>query len=152
MLSKFPQGVYSAVFTGCCLSMTLATYTTIEPGWPWGICLLALVTVAVAALLITLLVHCLFEYLEVPGWVNYLLLLIVLTQWPLFFALLQGNYERQSLSVIMAGGVFYFYWPVLGILFARNFGHRSPCFFVICWGLSILLLLSCFTPLLRCLC
>lgn len=141
--------VYSAVFTGCSLSMTLATFTAIEPGWPWGICVLALVAVSVAALLITLLALWAFEYLDFPAWVNYLLLLFVLTQWPLFFTLLQGNYEQQSLGVIMAGGVFYFYWPVLGILFARNFGHRIPCFFAICWGLSILLLLSCFTSALR---
>ena len=142
--------VYSAVFTGVCLCMTLVTYSAIAPGWPLGVCLLAVCAALIIAFVITIIALWIFEYMTVPTWGKYLLLLCIVTQWVLPLSLLrQPDYGQDSLSVLVMGGFAYFTWPVLGVYMARNFGRGRPWFTAVCWGLSLLLLLSCFTPVFR---
>ncbi len=140
--------LYSPVFTGVCLCMTLATYTAIAPGWPVGICLAAVMAVAIIALIITVAALVLFV-LDIPNWVAYLLLFCLVTQWHIPWAILEFLEYRPSFDTIlelMAGGVAYFFWPVLGVLLGRNLGQRYSWFSPLCWFLSILLLFSCFLP------
>lgn len=142
--------VYSAVFTGACLCMTLVTYSAIAPGWPLGVCLLAVFAVLIISFIITIMAQWIFEYMPIPAWGKYLLLLCIVTQWGLPLSWLsQPDYGQNSLSVLVLGGFAYFTWPVLGVYMARNFGHGRPWFPAVCWGLSLLLLFSCFTPVFR---
>ena len=91
-----------------------------------------------------------FEYMPIPAWGKYLLLLCIVTQWVLPLSWLsQPDNGQDSLSVLVLGGFAYFTWPVLGVYMARNFGHGRPWFPAVCWGLSLLLLLSCFTSVFR---
>lgn len=140
--------LYSPVFTGVCLSLTLITYTAIKPGWHMVICMAAVLAVAISSLIITLAALCLFEF-KVPHWVKYLLLFCLVTQWHIPWAILEFLEYRPSFDTIlelMAGGVAYFFWPVLGVLLGRNLGQRYSWFSPLCWLLSILLLFSCFLP------
>ena len=141
--------VYSAVFTGVCLSMTLVTYSAIAPGWPLDVCLLAVAAVGIISFVITLIALWIFEYMSISNWGKYILLLCVVTQWHLPMALLSPYSALDSLSALVMGGFAYFTWPVLGVYMARNFGHGRPWFTTVCWVLSLLLLLSCFTPVFR---
>lgn len=139
--------LYSPVFTGVCLSMMLATYSAIAPGWPVGICLAAVLAVAVISLIITVAARILFV-LDIPNWVAYLLLFCLVTQWHIPLVLLEYHPSLGAILELMAGGVAYFCWPVLGVFLGRNIGRYawfSPC----CWLLSILLLFSCFLPVFR---
>ena len=142
--------VYSAVFTGVCLCMALVTYSAIAPGWPLGVCLLAVFTVLIISFIITIMAQWIFEYMPIPAWGKYLLLLCIVTQWVLPLSwLCQPDNGQDSLSVLVLGGFAYFTWPVLGVYMARNFGTSRPWFPAVCWGLSLLLLLSCFTSVFR---
>ena len=136
--------LFSPVFTGVCFCMTLATYTAIAPGWPVGICLAAVLAVAVSSLIITVAARILFV-LDIPNWVAYLLLLCLVTQWHIPLALMKYRPSPDAILELLAGGVAYFCWPVLGVFFGRNVGHHS-WFSLLCWLLSILLLFSCFLP------
>ena len=137
--------LYSPVFTGVCLSMMLATYSAIAPGWPVGICLASVVAVAIISLIISVAALVLFV-LDIPNWVKYLLLFCLVTQWHVPWALLRYHPSPDALLELMAGGVAYFFWPVLGVLLGRNLGQRYSWFSPLCWFLSILLLFSCFLP------
>lgn len=148
-MSQPTYSLYSPVFMGVCLSMTLVTYSSIEPGWPLGICVAAVMAVGIISFIITMASLWLFEYLELPNWVKYLLLFCLVTQWPVFLALLQNTVTRDSLPVLVFGGVAYFFWPVLGVLLGRNIGRRWTHFTTCCWIFSLLLLFSCFTPVFR---
>ena len=142
--------VYSAVFTGVCLCMALVNYSAIAPGWPLGVCLLAVFAVLIISFVITIMAQWIFEYMPIPPWGKYLLLLCIVTQWVLPLSWLsQPDYGQNSLSVLVLGGFAYFTWPVLGVYMARNFGTSRPWFPAVCWGLSFLLLLSCFTSVFR---
>ena len=142
--------VYSAVFTGVCLCMALVTYSAIAPGWPLGVCLLAVFAVLIISFIITIMAQWIFEYMPIPTWGKYLLLLCIVTQWVLPLSWLsQPDNGQDSLSVLVLGGFAYFTWPVLGVYMARNFGTSRPWFPAVCWGLSFLLLLSCFTSVFR---
>lgn len=134
--------LYSPVFTGVCLSMMLATYSAIAPGWPVGICLASVVAVAIISLIISVAALVLFV-LDIPNWVKYLLLFCLVTQWHVPWALLRYHPFPDALLELMTGGVAYFFWPVLGVFLGRNIG-RYTWFSPFCWILSILLLLSCF--------
>ena len=141
--------VYSAVFTGVCLCMTLVTYSAIAPGWPLGVCLLAVFAVLIISFIITIIAQWVFKYMAIPTWGKYLLLLCIVTQWHILLSLLPPYSAQSSLSALVMGGFAYFTWPVLGVYMARNFGHGRPWFTVVCWVLSLLLLLSCFTSVFR---
>ncbi len=136
--------LYSPVFTGVCLSMMLATYSAIAPGWPVGICLASVVAVAIISLIISVAALVLFV-LDIPNWVKYLLLFCLVTQWHVPWALLRYHPSPDAILELLAGGVAYFCWPVLGVFSGRNAGHHS-WFSPLCWLLSILLLFSCFLP------
>ena len=140
--------LYSPVFTGVCLSMTLVTYTAIAPGWPVGICLAAVMAVAVISLIITVAALMLFV-LDIPNWVKYLLLFCLVTQWHVPWVLVKYHSSFDSLLELMAGGVAYFCWPVLGVLAGRNIGRLCSWFSPFCWLVSILLLFCCFVPVFR---
>ena len=138
---------YSPVFTGVCLSLVLVTYTAIAPGWHLAICMAALLAVAISSLIITVAARILFV-LDIPNWVAYLLLFCLVTQWHVPLVLLEYHPSPDTILELMAGGVAYFCWPVLGVFLGRNIGRYgwfSPC----CWPLSILLLFSCFLPVFR---
>ena len=137
--------LYSPVFTGVCLSMMLATYSAIAPGWPVGICLASVVAVAIISLIISVAALVLFV-LDIPNWVKYLLLFCLVTQWHVPWALLRYHPSPDAILELLAGGVAYFCWPVLGVLLGRNLGQRYSWFSPLCWFLSILLLFSCFLP------
>ena len=141
--------VYSAVFTGVCLCMTLVTYSAIAPGWPLSVCLLAVVAVGIISFVITLIALWIFEYMSIPNWGKYLLLLSIVTQWHIPLTLIPPYPAQNSLSALVMGGFAYLTWPVLGVYMARNFGHGRPWFFIVCWVLSFLLLISCFTTIFR---
>lgn len=138
---------YSPVFTGVCLTLVLVTYTAIAPGWQMAICMAALLAVAISSLIITVAARILFV-LDIPNWVAYLLLFCLVTQWHVPLVLLEYHPSPDTILELMAGGVAYFCWPVLGVFLGRNIGRYgwfSPC----CWLLSILLLFSCFLPVFR---
>ena len=137
--------LYSPVFTGVCFCMTLATYTAIAPGWPVGICLAAVLAVAVISLIISVAARILFV-LDIPNWVAYLLLFCLVTQWHIPLALMEYRPSPDTILELLAGGVAYFCWPVLGVLLGWNLGQRYSWFSPLCWFLSILLLFSCFLP------
>ena len=141
--------VYSAVFTGVCLCMTLVTYSAIAPGWPLGVCLLAVFAVLIISFIITIMAQWIFEYMPIPTWGKYLLLLCIVTQWHILLSLLPPYSAQSSLSALVMGGFAYFTWPVLGVYMDRNFGTSRPWFPAVCWGLSFLILLSCFTSVFR---
>ena len=141
--------VYSAVFTGVCLCMALVTYSAIAPGWPLGICLLAVLAVGIISFVITIIALCIFECMSIPGWGKYLLLLCIVTQWHLPLSLLTPYSAQNSLSVMVMGGLAYFTWPVVGVYMARHFGPGRPWFASVCWALSAVLLLACFTSVFR---
>lgn len=135
--------LYSPVFTGVCLTLMLVTYTAIAPGWHIAICMAALLAVAVSSLIITVAARILFV-LDIPNWVAYLLLFCLVTQWHIPWAILEYRPSFDTILELMAGGVAYFFWPVLGVLLGRNLGQRYSWFSPLCWFLSILLLFSCF--------
>ena len=129
--------------------MTLVTYSAIAPGWPLDVCLLAVAAVGIISFVVTLIALWIFEYMLIPNWGKYLLLLCIVTQWHLPLALLPPYSVQNSLTALVMGGFAYFSWPVLGVYMARNFGQGRPWFFIVCWVLSFLLLLSCFTSVFR---
>ena len=57
--------VYSAVFTGVCLCLALVTYSAIAPGWPLGVCLLAVFAVLIISFIITIIAQWIFEYMAI---------------------------------------------------------------------------------------
>ncbi len=105
--------------------------------------------VLIISFIITIIAQWIFEYMPIPAWGKYLLLLCIVTQWHILLSLLPPYSAQSSLSALVMGGFAYFTWPVLGVYMDRNFGTSRPWFPAVCWGLSFLILLSCFTSVFR---
>ena len=113
-----------------------------------AVVLAAVMAVAVISLIITVAALMMFV-LDIPNWVKYLLLFCLVTQWHVPWVLVKYHSSFDTLLELMAGGVAYFCWPVLGVFLGRNIRRLCSWFSPFCWLVSILLLFCCFVPVFR---